>query len=78
MKKMEKWFEIGGWNIQAQYAYGTETEAQHYADVCNESKNINFVSPKELSDAEAAELGLENNTEAFNLDDWARDYAAHA
>ena len=60
---MEKWFEIGGWNIQAQYAYGTETEAQHYADISN--GEVTMYEIHEIWEKHAAALAIGTISPAF-------------
>jgi hypothetical protein len=66
---MEAWYAFKAYNSQTQYGYGTATEADQYADLLNRNREINVYAPHKLDDAEAAELKLEGNTDAFNLSD---------
>jgi hypothetical protein len=65
----EAWYRISTYNTQALYGFGTEAEAEKYVDILNEGRDMNIYSAERLTSEEAAELRLEDNTEAFNLDD---------
>ncbi len=66
------WFAFRAYNSQALYGFGTPDEAECYADFLNSDRDINVYSAYALSTDEAAEHRLENNTEAFNIDDALR------
>jgi hypothetical protein len=65
----ETWYAFRAFNSQNIYAYGTEQQAERYADKLNKNRDINVYGAYRLTDDEAAEMELEGNTEAFNLDD---------
>lgn len=68
----QQWFEFRAYNTQALYGFGTEAEADRYADALNEGREINVYAPYPLTEAEAIELCLDDNTEAFILEDELR------
>jgi hypothetical protein len=65
----EQWFAFRAYNSQALYGYGTEEQAEAYVDDLNRQlrRDVNVYGAYALSDDESR--GLEENTEAFNLDD---------
>lgn len=65
----EAWYAFRAYNTQNVYAFGTEKQAERYADKLNENRDINVYGAYRLTDEEAAELKLEDNTEAFSLDE---------
>lgn len=70
----EKWFAFRAYNSQALYGFGTDEEAKAYgALVLNADREINVYGAYPLTDEEAAELRLTDNTEAFNLDEALQD-----
>jgi hypothetical protein len=71
-----QWFAFRAYNTQALYGFGTEAEAERFASHLNETRAINVYAPYPLSDAEAVELRVEDNSEAFNIDDALREIAA--
>lgn len=68
-KTLECWYAFRAHNSQTLYGFGTRSEADEYCDVLNERREINVYGAYELTGAEADELNLEDNTEAFNLED---------
>jgi len=68
----ENWFAFRAHNSQTLYGFGTAGEADLYADAINGGKEINRYAPYALTTEAAAELDLENNSEAFGLDDELR------
>lgn len=50
------WWMIGGHNLQAQYGYGSQTEAEAYCNTLNAGREINLYGVSYLgqTDAEAA------------------------
>jgi hypothetical protein len=66
---MENWFAFRAYNTQTLYGFGTEKEAGMYADHLNSSREINVYAPYSLASDEVAALGLEDNSEAFNIGD---------
>lgn len=69
MNNTQHWFAFRAYNSQAIYGYGTAEEAEEYCDALNRDRDINVYGAYPLDDSEAAELRLDENTEAFNLDD---------
>ena len=69
MTDTQHWFAFRAYNSQAIYGYGTHDEAWAYREILNTNRTVNMFDWVELSDNEATELKLEENTEAFNLDD---------
>ncbi len=67
---METWFAFKAYNAQTVFGFGTSDEAERYADeVLNKGKEINLYAAYALSDAQADEKGLADNSEAFNISD---------
>ena len=67
---MEKWFAFRAYNSQEQYGFGTDDEANRYADVVlNKGKEINLYAPYEISNEEADEKGLDEMGGGFNIAD---------
>ena len=65
----EQWFAFRAYNTEARYGYGTAAEAEQYADIINEGREINVFGAYPLNDAEAAELQLmEDRSDTFRLD----------
>ncbi len=69
MTNTTQWFAFRAYNSQTIYGFGSDDEASQYADHLNANREVNLYAPYSLSEAEATELKLEDNTEAFNLDD---------
>lgn len=66
----EAWFAFKAYNTQTQYGYGTETQAEAYADHLNKHREINLFAAHKLSAEEAQERGLnEGYGDSFNLED---------
>ena len=65
----ESWYAFRTYNSKNIYAYGTEQQAERYAEKINKDRDINVYGAYRVSDEEAAELKLEDSTEAFNLDE---------
>ncbi len=68
----ENWFAFRAHNSQTLYGFGTAGEAGQYADAINGEKEINLYAPYALTTDESVELDLENNSEAFSLEDELR------
>lgn len=66
---MEKWFAFRAYNSQTIIAYGTESEADRYADHLNADREINVYGAYGLTAAEAAELNPADRCDTFNLSD---------
>ncbi len=48
---METWYVIGGSNLQAQYGYGTLSQAEQYCAYLNRGKDVNWYYPAEVTDS---------------------------
>ena len=73
---MEKWFVFTAYNSQAAYGYGTEKEADAYADILNRKREINVYGYEEITDPDTlAGLDSGSDTDGFRLDE-AIDTAA--
>lgn len=68
-----RWFAFRAWNSQEIYGYGTPDEADRYTDHLNAGREINLYAAEPVSDEDAEELELEDNTEAFDLADALRE-----
>jgi hypothetical protein len=66
---MNQWYSFAAHNTTAQYGYGSASEADRYADYLNRDRDINCFHAVPLTDEDAVELRLGENTEAVNLDD---------
>lgn len=66
---MEKWFAFRSYNSQTIYGFGTDQDADRYIDTLNTGREINVYGAYALGEDEAGELGLDDNTDALNLDD---------
>lgn len=71
----QTWFAFRSANSQTIYGFGTAGEAAQYADMINGGKEINLYAAHALTDAEAADMGLDGNSEAVSLDDELRALA---
>jgi hypothetical protein len=65
----KKWYAFRIYNTGTLYGFGTEDEAGEYCDILNQNREINVYTAHEVTESESSELHLEENTEAFNLDD---------
>lgn len=64
------WHEFDAWNTSSLYGYGTAAEADEYCDILNEGRTTGLYQANRLDDDHAKlVLRLDENTEAFNLDD---------
>lgn len=66
---MGHWYVFRAYNTQALYGYGTSEEADKYADILNANREINHYAAYKIPPEQAAEMNLENNTEAFSISD---------
>ena len=67
---MEKWFVFHAYNSEPYYGFGTEDEANRYADVINVNRVIDVYSVHEITDVcVLAELDSGRNTDGFRLDE---------
>jgi hypothetical protein len=64
---MEHWYAFKAYNNQIAYGYGTAQEADRYTDHLNRNRDINHFAPRILSDAEVAQLGLEDSDLGISL-----------
>lgn len=63
------WWAFTGSNLQAAYGFGTREEAGEYQDRLNSGREINHYEIRYLPWAEAREMGLEDRTDAVNLEE---------
>jgi hypothetical protein len=68
MSQQYGWWIIGGNNLQARYAYGSESQADKYVDALNADREINLYSAT-LADAALSD-DLDQRLDGFDLDDW--------
>ncbi len=68
-KYPENWYEFRAYNTQVEYGYGTADAADAYCDKLNADRDINCFGAYVLTADQAAEMKLEQNSEAVNLDD---------
>ncbi len=66
---MEQWFAFRAYNSQEILAFGTEGEANRYADHLNRNREINVYGAYPLTDEEVTEKNLESCGDTFNLED---------
>lgn len=66
---MEKWFAFRAFNKGTLYGYGTAEDAERYCDLANAGREIDLLAAHEVSETDAARMKLEENGEAFNLED---------
>src|SRR5687768_14100213 len=59
-----KWFAFRAYNSETQYGYGTTEDADRYSDLLNTGREVDLFSAYELTDEEAAELGLKDREDA--------------
>jgi len=65
---VERWWMFGGSNLQAQYGYGTEAEANYYAEKLNRGKVINLYRVTKVDDPEKIAV-LNDGDEGFAISD---------
>lgn len=65
----DRWFAFRAYNSQTLFGYGTEEEADLYADFLNTSRTYNVYGAYPVSADEDDAENLERNTDAFNLAD---------
>ena len=65
---MGNWHKFTAYNSQAQYGYGTEKEAEKYADFLNRNREINVYGFAVVNEAEQL-ANLESDDAGFNLND---------
>lgn len=64
---VECWWKIGGSNLQAQYGYGTQAQADAFAARLNKGREINFYSATEVDDQDKIK-SLDAGDEGFSFD----------
>ena len=60
------WWQFGGSNLQAEYGYGTEAQAEAYRARLNAQREINCYERELVEDAETIEW-IEGGNEGFDL-----------
>jgi len=72
MTTMQTWWKIQAYNSTPYWGYGSQEDAEKFADHCDKGREINLHTISEVTDAEMIE-SLEAGGEGFNLDDWRID-----
>ncbi len=72
---MEQWFAFRAFNSQTLYGFGTDEQADKYAEHLNQSREINVYGAHPMTTDEAIELRVDKRDDAFNLDDELRAVA---
>lgn len=66
---MEQFFAFRAYNSQTLYGYGLEKDADTYADVLNQGREVNHYHVRALSPDAVAELNLTDRNDVVNLED---------
>ena len=72
---MEQWFAFRAFNSQTLYGFGTDEQADKFADHINQSRKANVYGAYPLTIDEAIEFRVDARDDAFNLDDELRALA---
>ena len=72
---MEQWFAFRAFNSQTFYGFGTDEQADRFADHLNKRRETNVYGAYPLTTDEAIELRVDERDDAFNLDDELRAVA---
>lgn len=64
----EQYFAFRAYNSQTMYAYGTEADAETFADILNKQREINLHGAYPLTTEEAAELNLDHRDDVIILE----------
>ena len=63
----ENWFAFRAFTTQTQYGYGTEQEAEKYAERLNRNRYINVYASYAVTDEVVKALNLDNSDLGFAL-----------
>jgi hypothetical protein len=72
---MEQWFAFRAFNSKTLYGFGTDEQADKFADHLNQRREANRYRAYPLTTDEAIELRVDARDDAFNLDDELRALA---
>jgi len=67
-EQQDRWWALRAYNSETQYGYGTEAEAEAWADVLNRGREINLYAPEPVEDAEMCRR-LDDGQGGVNLAD---------
>ena len=69
---MEQWFAFRALNSQTLYGFGTDQQADKFTDHLNQRRETDVYSACPLTTDEAIELRVDEQDNAFNLEDELR------
>ena len=69
---MEQWFAFRALNSQTLYGFGTDQRADKFTDHLNQRRKTDVYSAYPLTTDEAIELRVDEQDNAFNLEDELR------
>ena len=69
---MEQWFAFRALNSQTLYGFGTDQQADKFTDHLNQRRTTDVYSAYPLTTDEAIELRVDQQDNAFNLEDELR------
>ncbi len=72
---MEQWFAFRASNSQTLYGFGTDEQADKFADQLNKRRKTDVYGAYPLTTDEAIELRVDERDNAFNLEDELRALA---
>ena len=67
---MTTWYKFAAYNTETQYGYGTEKQAERYADHLNKGREINVYGFEPVTDVEQIAEIEKGYGYGFNLDDF--------